>query len=153
MTAGEMNAPITKIAALLVAAAGISGLGGCANAFNPRTDTTSPVAPRVQALVDANREYPRWEDFPRASSPIPAQQFAVQVNTLKVSGAALAGEVARDASQMYSANLFNLVEDNWCKDKHLFVVDFNDDILPGCIITHGGEVTNTSIKKILEGGQ
>ena len=26
------------------------------------------------------------------------------------------------------------------------------DILPGCIITHGGEVTNTTIKKILEGG-
>ena len=56
-------------------------------------------------------------------------------------------------AQMYSANLFNLVEDNWCKDKHLFVVDFNDDILPGCIITHGGEVTNATIKKILEGGQ
>jgi len=65
----------------------------------------------------------------------------------------LAGEVARDASEMYSANLFNLVEDSWCKDKHLFVVDFNHDILPGCIITHGGEVTNTTIKKILEGGQ
>jgi NAD(P) transhydrogenase subunit alpha len=64
----------------------------------------------------------------------------------------LAGEVARDASQMYSANLFNLVEDSWCKDKHLFVVDFNHDILPGCIITHGGEVTNSTIKNILAGG-
>lgn len=65
----------------------------------------------------------------------------------------LAGEVARDASQMYSANLFNLVEDNWSKDTHVFVVDFNDDILPGCIITHGGEVTNPTIKKILDGAQ
>ena len=65
----------------------------------------------------------------------------------------LAGEVARDASQMYSSNLFNLVEDNWCDDKKLFVVDFNDDILPGCIITHGGEVTNETIKNILEGGE
>ncbi|MEZ5501779.1 MAG: Re/Si-specific NAD(P)(+) transhydrogenase subunit alpha [Halioglobus sp.] len=64
----------------------------------------------------------------------------------------LAGEVARDASQMYSANLFNLVEDNWNKEQQQFVVDFDDDILPGCIITHGGEVTNTTIKKILEGG-
>ncbi len=64
----------------------------------------------------------------------------------------LAGEVARDASQMYSSNLFNLVEDNWCEEKHLFVVDFEDDILPGCIITHGGEVTNETIKNILEGG-
>jgi NAD(P) transhydrogenase subunit alpha len=65
----------------------------------------------------------------------------------------LAGEVARDASAMYSANLFNLVEDNWSKETKQFEVDFNDDILPGCIITHGGEVTNTTIKKILEGGQ
>jgi len=63
----------------------------------------------------------------------------------------LAGEVARDASQMYSANLFNLVEDNWSKENKVFEVDFNDDILPGCIITHGGEVTNTTIKNILAG--
>ena len=65
----------------------------------------------------------------------------------------LAGEVARDASQMYSSNLFNLVVDSWCEEKKLFVVDFNDDILPGCIITHGGEVTNETIKNILEGGE
>jgi NAD(P) transhydrogenase subunit alpha len=64
----------------------------------------------------------------------------------------LAGEVAVDASQMYSSNLFNLVEDNWSKDDKRFVVDFEDDILPGCIITHDGEVTNQTIKKILEGG-
>ncbi|QFU77540.1 Re/Si-specific NAD(P)(+) transhydrogenase subunit alpha [Halioglobus maricola] len=62
-----------------------------------------------------------------------------------------AGEVPRDASQMYSSNLFNLVEDNWCEEKKLFVVDFNDDILPGCIITHGGEITNDTIKNIIEG--
>jgi NAD(P) transhydrogenase subunit alpha len=65
----------------------------------------------------------------------------------------LAGEVARDASQMYSSNLFNLVEDNWCTEKHLFVVDFNDDILPGCIITHAGEITNETIKNLVEGGE
>ena len=64
----------------------------------------------------------------------------------------LAGEVARDASQMYSSNLFNLVEDNWHEEQKLFAVDFNDDILPGCIITHGGEVVNETIKNILEGG-
>jgi NAD(P) transhydrogenase subunit alpha len=46
----------------------------------------------------------------------------------------LAGEVARDASQMYSSNLFNLVEDNWHEEQNIFAVDFDDDILPGCII-------------------
>ena len=64
----------------------------------------------------------------------------------------LAGEVARDASQMYSSNLFNLVEDNWHEEQHLFAVDFEGDILPGCIITHAGEVVNETIKNILEGG-
>ena len=77
----------------------------------------------------------------------------VQVAGVTVIGKGnLAGEVARDASQMYSANLFSLVEDNWSEDGKKFVVDFEHDILPGCIITHGGEVTNTTIKNILEGG-
>ena len=77
----------------------------------------------------------------------------VQVAGVTVIGKGnLAGEVARDASQMYSANLFSLVEDNWSEDDKKFMVDFEHDILPGCIITHGGEVTNTTIKNILEGG-
>lgn len=77
----------------------------------------------------------------------------VDINGVTVIGLGnLAGEVARDASQMYSSNLYNLVEDNWEQEKAEFVVDFEDDILPGCIITHGGEVTNETIKNILEGG-
>jgi NAD(P) transhydrogenase subunit alpha len=64
----------------------------------------------------------------------------------------LAGEVARDASQMYSANLFNLVEDAWNEEENKFVIDFEHDILPGCIITHDGEITNETIKNVLEGG-
>jgi NAD(P) transhydrogenase subunit alpha len=77
----------------------------------------------------------------------------VQISGVTVIGKGnLAGEVARDASTMYSANLFNLVEDSWNKDDKTFVIDFEHDILPGCIITHGGEVTNMTIKNILEGG-
>ena len=63
-----------------------------------------------------------------------------------------ASDVARDASQMYSSNLFNLVEDSWNEESKEFVIDFEHDILPGCIITHGGEVTNETIKNVLEGG-
>jgi H+-translocating NAD(P) transhydrogenase subunit alpha len=64
----------------------------------------------------------------------------------------LAGEVPADASQMYASNLFNLVEDNWDEERKLFAVDFDDDILAGCVITHGGEVINDTIRNILEGG-
>ena len=62
-------------------------------------------------------------------------------------------DVARDASQMYASNLFNLVEDNWDEEQKLFKVDFEDDILPGCIITHGGEVVHDTIKNLMAGGQ
>ncbi len=77
----------------------------------------------------------------------------VVVNGVTIVGLGnLAGEVPRDASQMYSSNLFNLVEDSWDEEKKAFVIDFEHDILPGCIITHGGEVTNETIKNVLEGG-
>jgi len=91
-----MNAPIRKFAAVLAAAVASAGLTACVGAFNPQTDPTSPVAPRVQALVDANREYPRWADFPKSREPEPEPAvIAARVDTLRVSGGALAGEVAR----------------------------------------------------------
>lgn len=91
-----MNAPIRKFAAVVAAAVASAGLTACVGAFNPQTDPTSPVAPRVQALVDANREYPRWADFPRSLEPEPAPvAIAAEVNTLRVTSGALAGEVSR----------------------------------------------------------
>lgn len=77
----------------------------------------------------------------------------VNINGVTVVGLGnLANEVCRDASQMYAANLFALVEDNWDEESNGFKVDFEDDILPGCIITHNGEVVHDTIKGILEGG-
>jgi hypothetical protein len=100
MTTSEMNArdmkkmmrPMVTVAAV----AGLAGsLGGCVGAFNPETDASSPVAPRVQALVDAHRVYPQWADFPRSSEPLPQPaQLAQRVNTLRATGGALAGEVS-----------------------------------------------------------
>jgi hypothetical protein len=96
MTAPDMNAPIRKFAAVLTAAVATAGLTACAGAFDPRTDPTSPVAERVQALVDANREYPRWADFPRSLEPEPEPaQIAAQVATLNASSGVLADEVSR----------------------------------------------------------
>lgn len=91
-----MNAPIRKFAAVLTAVAATAGLGACAGAFDPRTDATSPVAPRVQALVDANREYPRWADFPKVLEPQPEPAvIAARVATLDTTGGALAEAAAR----------------------------------------------------------
>ncbi|MCS6625215.1 hypothetical protein N0B44_20080 [Roseibacterium beibuensis] len=96
MTGPEMNAPIRKFAAALSVAAAMAGLTACAGAFDPQTDPRSPVAERVQALVDANREYPRWADFPRSTDPEPAPaQIAAQVTTLNAASGTLAAEIAR----------------------------------------------------------
>lgn len=91
-----MNAPIRKFAAALSAAAVVTGLGGCVGAFNPRTDPTSPVAPQVQALVDANRTYPRWADFPKSLEPEPEPAaIAGRVAALTAASGELADAAAR----------------------------------------------------------
>lgn len=97
MTGDEMNAHrLKKIGGGLWLAGALAGLGACAGAFDPATDPTSPVAPRVQALVDANREYPRWADFPKSSEPLPEPvEIASRVETLRGASGDLAAEAAR----------------------------------------------------------
>ena len=85
-----------KISGGLLLASAVTALGGCATAFDPQTDEASPLAPRVQALVDANRAYPRWEDFPRSADPLPEPvEVAARVTSLRGSGTDLAAEAAR----------------------------------------------------------
>ena len=70
----------------------------------------------------------------------------VTANGVKIIGTGnWANVVARDASQMYSANLFNLIDDFWDEDKKAFVVDFENDV-SGCVITHDGAVVNETIR-------
>lgn len=91
-----MNAPLSKKMILIAAAAISAPLGACANALAPKTDAASPLAPRVQELVDANRRYPKWEDFPAAPTALPdVAQVASNARTLQGDGAALNGEIAR----------------------------------------------------------
>ncbi|MEM1403748.1 MAG: Re/Si-specific NAD(P)(+) transhydrogenase subunit alpha [Pseudomonadota bacterium] len=76
----------------------------------------------------------------------------VDINGVTVVGLGnLPNYVCRDASVMYSNNLFNLVEDTWDKEGGDYVLDLENDILPGCVITHDGAVVNETIKNILEG--
>ncbi|HBY44461.1 hypothetical protein [Brevundimonas sp.] len=100
MSVTEMNAIVLKktgwTAAWGMALGSALVLGGCVSAFEPKTDPTSPLAPRVQQLVDENRQYPRWADFPRSSSPLPAPaEVAANVGRLESRNAALTAETAR----------------------------------------------------------
>jgi NAD(P) transhydrogenase subunit alpha len=59
----------------------------------------------------------------------------------------LPGKVAVHASQMYSSNLFNLVDEFWNADEKHFELDFDDEIIKGCVITHNGEIVNEMISE------
>ncbi len=60
----------------------------------------------------------------------------------------LPGKVAVNASQMYSANLHNLIEEYWDKDIKAFKLNIEDDIIKGALVTHAGAVVNEMVKKI-----
>jgi NAD(P) transhydrogenase subunit alpha len=52
--------------------------------------------------------------------------------------------VAMNASQMYANNLTNLVDEFWNKEKKEFELKLDDDIIKGCLITHGGIIVHPS---------
>ena len=77
----------------------------------------------------------------------------VELNGVLVVGLAnLPGRVPVHASQMYSNNLGNFVEHFWDKEAKSFRLDPEDEIMKGCLITHGGSIHNETIRKLLEDG-
>ena len=60
----------------------------------------------------------------------------------------LPSRVARNASEMYSSNVVNLLDEFWNKDAKELRLDPADDIIKGCVITRGGEIVNETIKKL-----
>ena len=82
-----------------------------------------------------------------------APDAVVEVNGVTIVGTAnLANLAPGDATQMYASNMFNLVEDTWDTESKRFVLDLENVILPGCVITHGGAIVHPTIKEIIEGG-
>ncbi|MHC4481115.1 MAG: Re/Si-specific NAD(P)(+) transhydrogenase subunit alpha [Planctomycetota bacterium] len=59
----------------------------------------------------------------------------------------LPGQVPLHASQMYANNLYNLVEHFWDKDTNSLKLDLEDEIIQGCLVTHGGEISNQMIRE------
>ena len=57
----------------------------------------------------------------------------------------LPGRVAVHASQMFSSNLYNLVEEFWNTEEKQFNMNLDDEIIKGCVITHGGKIVNEMI--------
>jgi NAD(P) transhydrogenase subunit alpha len=76
----------------------------------------------------------------------------VDVDGVRIIGLGnLPGKVAVHASQMFSSNLYNLVEEFWSVEEKRFDLNFGDEIIKGCVITHGGEIVNEMIAKHYKG--
>ena len=76
----------------------------------------------------------------------------VDINGVKVIGQGnLPGEVARNASEMYSNNLVNLLLEFWDEEAKTLTLDPEDDIVRSCVITRDGAVVNETIKNIYSG--
>jgi len=59
----------------------------------------------------------------------------------------LPGRVAVHASQMFSSNLYNLIDEFWDSEAKRFALNFEDEIIKSSLITHEGQIINTVIAK------
>ena len=62
----------------------------------------------------------------------------------------LAGRVPVAASQMYSSNLAGFVEEFWDTDTSRLVLDQEDEIIAGCMLTRDGAIVNGKIRELYE---
>ncbi len=73
----------------------------------------------------------------------------VDINGVKVVGQGnLPSEVSRNASDMYSNNLFNLIDHFWDDEAKSLDLDPEDEIVQSSVITRGGAIVNETIKNL-----
>jgi len=76
----------------------------------------------------------------------------VNFNGVRIVGLGnLPARVAYHASQMYSGNLYAMIDEFWDEEAKTFNLDFEDEIIQGCLITNAGQVVNERVKAVLEG--
>ncbi len=72
----------------------------------------------------------------------------MEVGGVKIVGIAnMPGRVARSASEMYSSNLGNFIDHFWDKQAGAFGLKMENDMIKGCLLTHGGEIVHPQFKK------
>lgn len=62
----------------------------------------------------------------------------------------LPSAVALDASQMYANNVYNLIEHAWDAEAKALRLDSADEIVSGCLLTHGGQVRDERVRAAME---
>jgi NAD(P) transhydrogenase subunit alpha len=60
----------------------------------------------------------------------------------------LPSRVSRNASEMYSSNIVNLLDEFWDKETKTLKLNPADDIIKSCVITRDGAIVNETIQTL-----
>jgi NAD(P) transhydrogenase subunit alpha len=73
----------------------------------------------------------------------------VDVNGVSIIGLGnLPSQVARNASDMFGANLVNMLDEFWDAETKVLNLDPEDEIVAACVITRDGQIVNETIKNL-----
>ena len=74
----------------------------------------------------------------------------IDLNGVKIVGNTnLPGELPYHSSQVYSSNIFNLIDEFWNEEEKQLNLDITDEILSICLISHEKQYINKTIKEIM----
>ena len=74
----------------------------------------------------------------------------IDLNGVKIVGNTnLPGELPYHSSQVYSSNIFNLIDEFWNEEEKQLNLDITDEILSICLVSHEKEYINKTIKEIM----
>jgi NAD(P) transhydrogenase subunit alpha len=79
----------------------------------------------------------------------PGEEVLTGNGVLIIGADDLPARVARDASQVYSNNLYLLIEHAWDKETAALRLDPQDAVVGACLLTAGGEVRDERVKAAL----
>ncbi len=75
----------------------------------------------------------------------------IDLNGVKIVGNTnLPGELPFHSSQVYSSNIFNLIDEFWNEGEKQLNLDITDEILSICLVSHEKEYINKTIKEIMD---
>ena len=74
----------------------------------------------------------------------------IDLNGVRIVGNTnLPGELPYHSSQVYSSNIFNLIDELWNEEEKQLNLDITDEILSICLVSHQKEYINQTIKEIM----
>ena len=74
----------------------------------------------------------------------------IDLNGVKIVGNTnLPGELPYHSSQVYSSNIFNLIDEFWNEEEKQLNLDITDEILSICLVSHEKQYINKTIKEIM----